>query len=194
MGVCFQLGFWGLQVLENGLRTIRTIGTDWVVLEESQSFCESKKYLAWWRMKVVHLMQKRGFCPAWVFGVCTIAITTRKICHWLASTGRVKRFTLKVEGVLGVVKFVWISCREMGFCSGFSGPCFSLGLMCMVIGSQHWFGVGQPQWGTGTKIPRFPRDRNSLFCQTTALGSSQTCWKSSTSTGIRERISAHGYS
>ena len=82
----------------------------------------------------------------------------------------------------------------MGFCSGFSGPCFSLGLMCMVIGSQHWFGVGQPQWGTGTKIPRFPRDRNSLFCQTTALGSSQTCWKSSTSTGIRERISAHGYS
>lgn len=37
---CFQLGFWGLQVLENGLRTIsmvvRAIGIDWVVLEESQ--------------------------------------------------------------------------------------------------------------------------------------------------------------
>ena len=83
----------------------------------------------------------------------------------------------------------------MGFGLGFSGPCFSLGiLICVVIGSQHWFGVGQPQWGTGTKIPPFSRDRNSLFCQTTALGSSQTCWKSSTSTGIIERISAYGYS
>lgn len=82
----------------------------------------------------------------------------------------------------------------MGFGLGFSGPCFSLGLICMVIGSQHWFGVGQPQWGTTTKIPQFSRDRNSLFCQTTALSSSQTCWKSSTSTGILERISAHGYS
>lgn len=81
----------------------------------------------------------------------------------------------------------------MGFGLGFSGPWFFLGLICMVVGSEHWFAVGQPQWGTKSKISQFSRDRNSLFCQTTAVGSSQTCWKSSTSTGIREQISAHGY-
>lgn len=82
---------------------------------------------------------------------------------------------------------------EMGCGLGFSVRCFSLGLICVAIGSEHCFGVGQPHWGTRTKVPQPSRDRNSLFCQITALGSSQKCWKSSSSTGIIEQISAHGY-
>lgn len=83
----------GLQVLKNGLRKIsmvgRTIGIDWVVLEESQVILWIEEVFGAVRKELVHLMQKRGLCPAWVFGVCTIDTATRKNWHCLASTGRV---------------------------------------------------------------------------------------------------------